>query len=94
MALKSTKVGCSQLSRLGCCLALTVGLWLPASAALALDFDDIAKEGELRFLAKHPEPNTYAYESHVDINADSLSTGIVGVSTCHRQLDPIRKVVI
>jgi hypothetical protein len=75
-------------------LMISLGLWLPAPMALALDFDDIAKEGELRFLAKHPEPNTYAYESHVDINADSLTTGIVGVSTCHRQLDPIRKVVI
>jgi hypothetical protein len=65
-----------------------------ACSAHALDFSDIAQEGELRFLAKHPEPNTYAYESHVDINAESLTTGIVGVSTCHRQLDPIRKVVI
>ncbi len=65
-----------------------------ASVVHALDFSDIAQEGELRFLAKHPEPNTYAYESHVDINAESLTTGIVGVSTCHRQLDPIRKVVI
>jgi hypothetical protein len=80
--------------KIGCGLALAVSLCLPSSAAFALDFDDIAKEGELRFLAKHPEPNTYAYESHVNINADSLSTGIVGVSTCHRQLDPIRKVVI
>jgi hypothetical protein len=94
MALKSTAVGCSQLPRLGCGLALAAGLWLPSSAALALDFDDIAKEGELRFLAKHPEPNSYAYESHVDISAESLSTGVVGVSTCHRRLDPIRKVVI
>ncbi len=75
-------------------LMIMLGLWLPAASALALDFDDIAKEGELRFLARHPEPNTYAYESHVEINADSLTTGIVGVSTCHRQLDPIRKVVI
>jgi hypothetical protein len=73
------------------CLA---GLCLSASPALALDFDDIAKEGELRFLARHPEPDSYAYESHVDINADSLTTGVVGVSTCHRKLDPIRKVVI
>jgi hypothetical protein len=73
---------------------IALGLCLHAPWALALDFDDIAKEGELRFLAKHPEPNTYAYESHVDINAESLTTGVVGVSTCHRQLDPIRKVVI
>ena len=75
-------------------LMIALGLSLPAFSAWALDFDDIAKEGGLRFLAKHPEPNTYAYESHVDINAESLTTGIVGVSTCHRQLDPIRKVVI
>jgi hypothetical protein len=75
-------------------LAIALGLLLHVPSALALDFDDIAKEGELRFLAKHPEPNTYAYESHVDINAESLTTGVVGVSTCHRQLDPIRKVVI
>jgi hypothetical protein len=75
-------------------LLIILGTWLPGPSALALDFDDIAKEGELRFLARHPEPNTYAYESHVEINADSLTTGIVGVSTCHRQLDPIRKVVI
>ncbi|MGA0908496.1 MAG: hypothetical protein ACO3QS_03585 [Burkholderiaceae bacterium] len=94
MTLTSTMVGCSQLFRLGCGLALAAGSWLSPSAALALDFDDIAKEGELRFLAKHPEPNTYAYESHVDISAESLTTGVVGVSTCHRQLDPIRKVVI
>jgi hypothetical protein len=83
-----------ELPKSVCGLALAVSLVLACSAAHALDFDDIAKEGELRFLAKHPEPNTYAYESHVDINADSLTTGIVGVSTCHRQLDPIRKVVI
>ena len=83
----------SRLYGLGQIICLA-GLCLSASPALALDFDDIAKEGELRFLAKHPEPDSYAYESHVDINADSLTTGVVGVSTCHRKLDPIRKVVI
>lgn len=74
-------------------LAMLAGLGI-ASSAMALDFDDIAKEGELRFLAVHPEPQTYSYESHVNIDAQSLSSGRVGVSTCHRQLDPIRKVVI
>jgi len=88
-----TTKAASRLQRLGQIIGLA-GLFLTSSQALALDFDDIAKEGELRFLAKHPEPDTYAYESHVDINADSLTTGVVGVSTCHRQLDPIRKVVI
>lgn len=70
------------------------GTLLLTVPTFALDFSDIAQEGELRFLAVHPEPNTYAYESHVDINTESLTTGVVGVSTCHRQLDPIRKVVI
>ncbi len=88
-----TTKAASRLQGMGPIICLA-GLCLSASPALALDFDDIAKEGELRFLAKHPEPDSYAYESHVDINADSLTTGVVGVSTCHRKLDPIRKVVI
>ena len=63
-------------------------------AAHALEFSDIAKEGELRYLERHPEPNTYRYESHVRISPESLQTGRVQLSTCHYQLDPIRKVVI
>ncbi|MEN9764615.1 MAG: hypothetical protein RL397_570 [Pseudomonadota bacterium] len=63
-------------------------------SAEALEFSDIAKEGELRYLASHPEPHTYRYESHVRISPDSLQTGLVQLSTCHYQLDPIRKVVI
>jgi hypothetical protein len=62
--------------------------------AQALEFSDIAKEGELRYLARHPEPDTYRYESHVQISPESLETGLVRLSTCHHQLDPIRKVVI
>ncbi|MFZ9733790.1 MAG: hypothetical protein ACO3WN_06045 [Burkholderiaceae bacterium] len=62
--------------------------------AHALEFSDIAKEGELRYLASHPEPHTYRYESHVRISPESLTTGMVQLSTCHYQLDPIRKVVI
>ena len=60
----------------------------------ALDFSDIAKEGELVFLEKHPEPNSYHYESRVFLTESSLQDGIVSLSTCHYQLDPIRKVVI
>ena len=63
-------------------------------SAEALEFSDIAKEGELRYLASHPEPHTYRYESHVRISPESLQTGLVQLSTCHYQLDPIRKVVI
>ena len=62
--------------------------------AHSLEFSDIAQEGQLRFLSVHPEPNTYRYESRVQISEDSLSSGVVSILTCHYQLDPIRKVVI
>ncbi len=64
---------------------------LPANS---LEFSDIAQEGQLRFLAAHPEPNTYRYESRVRVSEDSLTSGVVSIVTCHHQLDPIRKVVI
>lgn len=67
---------------------------LIVSKSHALEFSDIAKEGELRYLASHPEPHTYRYESHVRISPESLTNGMVQLSTCHYQLDPIRKVVI
>ncbi len=70
------------------------GLFFLASPVFALEFSDIAQEGQLRFLAAHPEPNTYRYESRVRISEESLNTGVVTLSTCHYQLDPIRKVVI
>lgn len=59
-----------------------------------LDFDHIAREGEMKFFSQRPDPQGYRYESNVFIDERSLSTGIVGLSTCHFQLDPIRKVVI
>jgi hypothetical protein len=62
--------------------------------ASSLEFSDIAQEGQLRFLAVHPEPNTYRYESRVRITEESLESGVVSLVTCHYQLDPIRKVVI
>ena len=65
---------------------------LPASRAL--EFSDIAQEGELRFLAQHPEPDSYRYESRVRVGAESFDSGIIELSTCHYQLDPIRKIVI
>jgi len=65
-----------------------------AASAWALEFSDIAHEGELRFLASHPDPSGYRYESRVRITQESLETGIVSLTTCHYQLDPIRKIVI
>ena len=62
--------------------------------AQALDFDDLALEGELRFLSTRPDPGAYRYESRVQITADSLQTGIVRLTTCHRQLDPIARIDI
>lgn len=62
--------------------------------AHALEFSDIAQEGELRFLATHPDPKSYRYESRVKISEESLATGVVQLTTCHYDLDPIRKVVI
>ncbi|MEK9811700.1 MAG: hypothetical protein VW440_01450 [Bordetella sp.] len=71
------------LATLGCC-----------STTFALEFDDIAKEGELKYLAKHPDPNSYHYESKVLLTESSLQDGVVSLLTCHYRLDPIRKVVI
>lgn len=61
---------------------------------MALDFSDIAKEGELRFLTVNPDPEAYRYEARVSLTRLSLETGLVESATCHRRLDPIRKVVI
>ena len=73
---------------------LACALTAIAPSVVALEFSDIAREGELRFLATHPEPGGYRYESRVRILAESFTTGIVELSTCHHQLDPIRKIVI
>ncbi|MGA1063777.1 MAG: hypothetical protein ACO3TC_05420, partial [Burkholderiaceae bacterium] len=79
--------------RLRLCVALLL-MALPLASIQALEFSDIAREGELRFLAPNPDPNAYRYESRVALTAASLETGLVELATCHRQLDPIRKVVI
>jgi hypothetical protein len=77
------------------------GAWLVAGLLLggplgaqALEFADVAREGELRFLAVRPDPGAYWYESEVQISEDSLQTGLVRLSTCHRALDPNQKIVI
>ncbi len=63
-------------------------------SAVALEFSDIAQEGQLRFLSSHPDPGSYAYDSRVMISEESFHSGVVSLQTCHRKLDPIRKIVI
>ena len=74
-------------------LLLSTLLYWSASA-LALEFSDIAAEGQIKYLRERPDPGAYSYESRVKITAASLESGSVQVATCHYQLDPIRKVVI
>lgn len=74
------------------CTTLASAL-LPLAAA-ALELDDVAREGELRFLAQRPDPGAYWYESRVQIGPESLETGVVSLQTCHHALDPNRRVVV
>jgi hypothetical protein len=63
-------------------------------AAQALELSDVALEGELRFLSERPDPGAYHYASQVEISDESLSSGVVRLSTCHHQLDPNAKIII
>ena len=74
-------------------LSLATLLFCSASV-LALEFSDIATEGQIKYLKERPDPGAYSYESRVKITAASLESGSVQIATCHYQLDPIRKVVI
>jgi hypothetical protein len=65
-----------------------------STSACALEFSDIATEGQIKYLKERPDPGAYSYESRVKITAASLESGSVQIATCHYQLDPIRKVVI
>jgi hypothetical protein len=60
----------------------------------ALEFSDIASEGEIKFLKERPDPGAYSFQSRVKITPSSLEDGSVDIATCHLQLDPIRKIVI
>lgn len=66
----------------------------PLVQASPLSLDDVALEGQLRFLAQRPDPDAYRYEARATLDADSLRSGIVSLHTCHRQLDPNRRVVV
>jgi hypothetical protein len=61
---------------------------------VALEFSDIANEGEIKFLKERPDPGAYSFQSRVKITPTSLENGVVDIATCHIQLDPIRKIVI
>jgi len=74
--------------------ALLTALLFCSASAWALDFADIATEGQIKYLKERPDPGAYSYESRVKITAASLESGSVQIATCHYQLDPIRKVVI
>jgi hypothetical protein len=63
-------------------------------ASQALELSDVAREGELRFLGERPDPGAYHYASRVEISPDSLTSGVVQITTCHHQLDPNAKIVI
>ena len=69
-------------------------LLLCSTSVFALEFSDIATEGQIKYLKERPDPGAYSYESRVKITAASLESGSVQIATCHYQLDPIRKVVI
>ncbi|WP_180682699.1 hypothetical protein [Tepidicella baoligensis] len=64
------------------------------ASAAPLEFEDIALEGQLRFLAQRPDPDAYRYEASAVIDLQSLQTGVVTLRTCHLQLDPNRRVVV
>ena len=74
--------------------ALLTALLFCSASAYALEFSDIATEGQIKYLKERPDPGAYSYESRVKITAASLESGSVQIATCHYQLDPIRKVVI
>ena len=75
-------------------IGLWLGLCLMAMPVAALEFSDIASEGEIKFLKERPDPGAYSFQSGVRITPLGLENGSVDIATCHIQLDPIRKVVI
>ncbi len=73
---------------------LLTALLFCSASVWALEFSDIAAEGQIKYLKERPDPGAYSYESRVKITTASLESGSVQIATCHYQLDPIRKVVI
>ena len=83
-----------NLSRTSIWTGLWLGLCLMNTPVAALEFSDIASEGEIKFLKERPDPGAYSFQSRVKITPSSLENGSVDIATCHLQLDPIRKIVI
>ncbi len=81
-------------SRLVLGIHLGVCLFLFWPTVHALEMSDVVGEGQIRYLKNRPDPDAYRYESKVTISSASLESGLVEIQTCHKQLDPIRKVVI
>ena len=73
---------------------LLTALLFCSASVWALEFSDIATEGQIKYMKERPDPGAYSYESRVKITPASLESGSVEIATCHYQLDPIRKVVI
>ena len=78
------------------CLGIHLGvcLFILSGIGNAFEISDVVGEGQIRYLKNRPDPNAYTYESKVIISKSSLESGVVEIQTCHKQLDPIRKVVI
>jgi hypothetical protein len=68
--------------------------WVSWAGAAPLEIEDVALEGQLRFLPERPDPEAYRYEASATIDALSLQTGVISLRTCHWQLDPNRRVVV
>ena len=77
-----------------CAVGLATLMAALAAPARPLELDDVAREGELRFLAERPDVGAYRYDSRVEIEESSLRDGVVRVQTCHRQLDPNPRIVV
>ncbi|WP_334135281.1 hypothetical protein [Tepidimonas sp.] len=75
-------------------VGVAVGVAAVATTARPLEFDDIAREGELRLLAERPDPEAYAYRAETWVDEESLRTGVVRMATCHLRLDPNQRVVV
>ena len=57
-------------------------MFLLSQNVTALDFSDLANEGEIKYLKQRPDPGAYRYESRVRITPQSLDSGVVSIATC------------
>ena len=57
---------------IACALVTYIGL--STVSVHALEFSDIAQEGEIRFLKQRPDEGAYRYQSRLTIDEASLAT--------------------